>query len=79
MMTPDPKPFIPDIDPRKENPTRPNPGIPERSPDEGQEKPTQPGRHVPEVNPDKPEEAPVRPRTNISEKALDRLKITVIA
>ncbi len=59
----DPKPYKPDVDPGKEDPTRPNPGIPERRHDEGHESPTEPGRPVPETRPVKPEEAPVRPRT----------------
>ena len=50
----------PEVDPKPEKPTQPDPHIPERQPKP--EPPTEPDPHIPEITPE-PHEPPTTPQT----------------
>lgn len=54
--------------PKREEPTRPNPNIPEIKPEEWEENPTRPNPNKPEIEPDQWEEKPTRPNPYIPER-----------
>lgn len=54
--------------PKREEPTKPNPNIPEITPEEWEEKPTRPNPNKPEVDPDHWKEKPTRPNPHIPER-----------